>query len=120
MTSGTWGGVHHRIDFCDVVSLENLFAAWREFRNGKRSKKDVITFELSLEDNLFKLHQDLISGNWKPDPYVAFYVHDPKLQKIHKASVRDRVLYQAVYRALYQTFDKNFIHDSYSSRDLKG
>lgn len=30
------------------------------------------------------------------------------------------MLYQAVYQALYSLFEKHFIHDSYSSRDLKG
>ena len=45
---------------------------------------------------------------------------DPKLRKIHKASVRDRVLYQAVYRVLYQIFDPSFIFHSYSSRNSKG
>lgn len=47
-------------------------------------------------------------------------MYDPKLRKIHKASVRDRVLHQAVYRALYQIFDPTFISDSYSSRNYKG
>ncbi len=75
---------------------------------------------MNLENNLFDLHHRLVSGTWKPDPYEAFFVHDPKLRKIHKATVRDRVLYQAVYRALYQIFDSGFIHYSFSSRNRKG
>jgi len=75
---------------------------------------------MNLEDNLFNLHRLLASGEWKPDPYEVFFVHDPKLRKIHKATVRDRVLYQAVYRALYQTFDVGFIYQSFSSRESKG
>ncbi len=114
------GGGRHRIDFYDVISVENLFRAWKRFRKRKRSKKDVVRFELHLEDNIFRLHEELKIGIWKPDPYVEFYVQDPKLRKIHKASVRDRVLYQAVYSALYLIFDRHFIHDSYSSRDSKG
>ncbi|MEI6346083.1 MAG: reverse transcriptase/maturase family protein, partial [bacterium] len=43
-----------------------------------------------------------------------------KLRRIHKASVVDRVLYQAVYQVLYRVLDPHFIHDSYASRDLKG
>lgn len=114
------GGGHHGIDYCDVISIENLFNAWREFARGKRSKKDVATFELNLEDNIFYLHKSLTSGAWCPDPYEDFYVHDPKLRRIHKATVRDRVLYQAVYRSLYNVFDPSFIHDVYSSRNNKG
>lgn len=77
-------------------------------------------FELKLEENLFSLHKQLKDGEWKPDPYQAFFVRDPKLREIHKASVRDRVLYQAVYRVLYPIFDQTFIFHSYSSRNEKG
>ncbi len=114
------GGGRHSCNFYDVISIDNLFYAWKKFRKGKRSKIDVAQFELNLEDNIFKLHEDLISGKWKPDPYIAFYIQDPKLRRIHKASVRDRVLYQAVYQYLYKVFDSGFIHDSYSSRNMKG
>ena len=114
------GGGHHSINFCDVISLPNLFCAWRKFRQGKSSKEEVATFELCLEENLFNLHSLLASDSWKPDPYIRFCVSDPKPRIIHKASVRDRVLYQALYQSLYQILDREFIHDSYASRSGKG
>lgn len=75
---------------------------------------------MNLEDNIFALNHRLSSGLWKHDQFEAFSVHDPKLRRIHKASVRDRVLYQAVYRILYQVFDPGFIFQSFSSRKFKG
>jgi len=114
------GGGNHRCDFCDVISINNLFEAWREFRVGKRSIKNVAIFELHLEDNLFHLHRDLINGTWKPDPYAVSIIQDPKRRTIHAASVRDRVLYHALYRKLYPLFDRSFVHDVYSSRNRKG
>lgn len=77
-------------------------------------------FAFNLEANIFDLHQALIEKHWQPNPYQAFYVRDPKLRHIHKASVRDRVLYHAVFRVLYPIFDPLFIHDSYSCRRGKG
>ena len=114
------GGGRHSCNFCDVISIENLLAAWREFRKGKRSKKDVANFELNLEDNIFELRRKLAEGNWRNDPYIVFKVNDPKPRIIHKASVRNRVLFQAIYRKLCLVFDLGFIHDSYSSRLEKG
>jgi RNA-directed DNA polymerase len=114
------GGGQHDYSFYDVINIENLLQAWKEFRKGKRGKDDVAKFELDLEGNLFSLHQQLKSYQWKPDPYEMFLVNDPKQRKIHKATVRDRVLYQAVHRILYQVFDPSFIFYSYSSRDRKG
>jgi 5,10-methylene-tetrahydrofolate dehydrogenase/methenyl tetrahydrofolate cyclohydrolase/retron-type reverse transcriptase len=73
-----------------------------------------------LEENIFLLHEALANGIWKPDPYVVSIIQDPKKRTIHAASIRDRVLYQAVYRQLYPIFDISFIHDVYSSRNFKG
>ncbi|MBI2052209.1 MAG: hypothetical protein HYT38_00830 [Candidatus Sungbacteria bacterium] len=63
---------------------------------------------------------NLLSTSIQHGSYTPFYVTDPKLRHIHKASVRDRVLHQAVFRALYHIFDKSFIFDSYSCRVDKG
>ena len=100
--------------------MENLFGAWREFKRGKTNKLDVQKFAFNLEDNVFKLHNELKQRIWKPDPYTSFYVRDPKLRHIHKATIRDRVFNQALFRILYQIFDKEFIAGSYSCRKAKG
>src|SRR3989344_1687994 len=114
------GGGHTSLNFYDVICVENLIKAWQEFRKGKRSKNEVAAFELNLENNIFELHDMLVSDKWIPNPYKKFLTHDPKLRTIHKASIRDRVLYQAIYQKLYQTFDPTFIFHSYSSRNTKG
>jgi len=106
--------------FHNIVSLSNLLHAWEEFKRGKSKKKDVALFELNLEDNIFELHRSLVSKAYQHTEYEAFYISDPKLRNIHKASVRDRVVHQAVYRILCQIFDKHFIYDSYSSRKSRG
>lgn len=94
--------------------------AWREFRKGKKNKPDVQSFEFNLEDNLFELHQELRSKIYLHSHYTAFNVSDPKLRRIHKAIVKDRVLHHAIFRILYPIFDKSFIFDSYSCRIEKG
>ncbi|MDP2736468.1 MAG: reverse transcriptase/maturase family protein [bacterium] len=106
--------------FNDIVSLENLLEAWKEFINGKRNKKDVQEFSLRLMDNIFSLHSDLINHTYNHGGYQAFKINDPKPRDIHKASVRDRLLHHAIYRILYPFFDKTFIADSYSCRVNKG
>ena len=85
----------------DIISLENLLAAWQEFRIGKRKRKDVQQFERNLMENLINLHNDLRARTYQHGPYHAFRISDPKPRDIHKASVRDRVLHHAIYRMLY-------------------
>lgn len=106
--------------FADVISLDNLLAAWAEFVNGKRNKHDVQVFGRNLMDNLIDLHRDLVQQIYQHGPYHAFAISDPKPRSIHKASVRDRVLHHAIYRVLYPFFDRTFIADAYSCRINKG
>ena len=42
-----------------LISLENLFGAWDEFKQGKQGKLDVQVFERFLEDNIFTIHEEL-------------------------------------------------------------
>lgn len=106
--------------FEKIISLENLFLAWDEFKKGKRSKSDVQNFEFNLEDNIFKLNQELLGKTYKHSDYIPFYITDPKVWHIHKAIVRDRVVHHAIFRVLYPAFDSSFIYDSYSCRNNKG
>lgn len=113
------GGIHGSL-FEKVISLENLFVAWREFQCGKRFKEDVLAFGMEAEEQLIRLHRDLASGRYAHSPYIHFIVSDPKPRDIHKASVRDRVLHHAIHRVIEPIFEKRFIYDTYSSRKGKG
>ena len=104
----------------DIISVENLLAAWREFLSGKRKKDDVRDFQYRLSDNIYALHRELKDKTYTHGDYYAFNISDPKPRNIHKASVRDRLLHHALYRMLYPFFDRTFITDSYSCRVGKG
>jgi len=79
-----------------------------------------MTFEYTLEDNIFQLYKDLTNGAYRHGSYQQFRITDPKARLISKSSVRDRLLHHALYRVLYPAWDKTFIFDSYSCRNNKG
>ena len=106
--------------FTRIISIENLVLAWEEFRVDKGKKLDVQEFEFSLEKNIFSLHRDLIAKRYSHGPYKGFYIRDPKVRHIHKATVRDRVLHHAVFRILNPIFEETFIPNSFSCRIGKG
>lgn len=104
----------------DIISVENLLAAWKEFVVDKRRKIDVQEFQHALMDNILRLHQELKDGSYRHSSYYAFKISDPKPRDIHKAEVRDRLMHHALYRLLYQALDRTWIADSYSCRNGKG
>ncbi|KKT09147.1 MAG: RNA-directed DNA polymerase (Reverse transcriptase) [Parcubacteria group bacterium GW2011_GWA1_43_21] len=121
-----WGGeltseIRHDIfDFKQIISLNNLFSAWREFKRNKSKRQDVRLFGFSLEDNLFALREELQNETYQPSKYTSFYIQDPKLRNIHKAIIKDRIVHQSIFRLIYYIFDRHFIFDSYSCRFNKG
>jgi len=106
--------------FNKIISLENLFSAWDEFKKDKRKKKDVLEFEWNLEENIFKLHEELAAKTYRHSHYTSFYINDPKQRHIYKATVRDRVLHHAIFSVLNPIFEAAFIPDSFSCRIGKG
>ena len=100
--------------------MENLFSAWEEFQKDKKRKKDVQKFEYNLEQNVFRLNRDLKSKKYKHSRYLSFYICDPKVRHIHKATVKDRVLHHAVSQILAPIFEPTFIPNSFSCRIGKG
>ncbi len=122
MVSG--GGEHSRkiftVKFEEIVSMENLLCAWKEFLVGKQKKPDVQVFKENLLENIRLLHEDLVSYRYRHEAYYHFRMTDPKPRDIHKASVRDRLLHHAIHRKLYPLFDRVFAADSFSCRVEKG
>jgi len=112
--------IAHNGSFEEIISLENLFLAWAEFKRGKRSKADVQEFELRLEDNIFAIWEELEACRPRRIIYERFHITDPKPRIINKTSVAERVIHQAIYRVLMPLFDRTFVFDSYSCRKLKG
>lgn len=106
--------------FESMVSVENLFFCWDQFKRGKKKRKDIQQFEVYLEDFIFELHEELIAGRYQHNPYKKFYVFDPKERHISKACVRDRLVHQMLYATLSKIFDPTFIEHSLSCRSGKG
>ncbi len=103
-----------------VAEPENLFSAWDLFRRGKTNRPDVMKFESRLEENIFKLHRELTGKTYRHGPYRYFWIRDPKLRRIHKAMIRDRVVHHAVFRILNLVYELTFAPVSFSCRIGKG
>jgi len=65
--------------------------AERKAAKGKRGQPAVAAFEFNLEDELFRLQDELIVQAYRLGAYKSFYIRDPKHQLISTAPFRDRV-----------------------------
>jgi len=110
----------HAIDFSTISSIKALNLAWKKFSSGKKSRLDVAHYQKYLADNIQALHDALENNTYEHSVYEPFLICDPKQRQIHKATVRDRLVHQAIVSVIEPLFEKRFIYDSYSCRIGKG
>jgi retron-type reverse transcriptase len=112
----------HRYGFLweTLTSFENLYAASRKSRRGKRSKLSVERFEFALEQNLSDLRRELRNHTYRPGAFQTFTISDPKPRLISAAPYRDRVVHHALCAILEPIWERSFIFDSYACRRGKG
>lgn len=103
-----------------LCSLDALYAAYLLARKTKRSTLSVNRFENNLGSELQLLANELQSGEYRPKQYRHFWVYEPKPRIIAAPAFRDVVVQHAIYKLVYQIFDRSFIFDSYGCRVAKG
>jgi len=108
------------MDSHPLLSLENLYRAYRQCRRHKRNTYNAMIFEQNLEENLLDLHEALNSRHYKPKPSIAFLVEKPKRREIFAADFCDRVVHHLLVSHLEPQWERRFIYDSYACRQGKG
>lgn len=79
-----------------------------------------MVFERNIEREVFSLSADVISGFYRHGVYHRFSVQDVKNREINTATIRDKLVHQAIHDFLAEKYEKIFSDHSFSSRIGKG
>jgi retron-type reverse transcriptase len=87
----------HKIDnlWHQIADYDCLMDAWREVRQRKSSKVNILRYESNLAVNLSQLESSLQDGTYKPRPHFEFYLYDPKARLIQAPFLEDRIVQHA-------------------------
>ena len=110
----------HRHLWQRVVSPENLMAAAADAMRGKRGRGSAARFFSRWETEVWRLHEELVCGEYRPGAYTYFKIHEPKERMVAAAPFRDSVVHHALVRVLQPIFEPRFIEDSFACRPGKG
>lgn len=104
-----------------IYWFDNLYRSYKMAARCKRTKTEVIEFELNLAENLWTLHDALESKRYRPAGYHRFMIYDPKKREIQALSFRDRVVQHSLCdNVLKPYFEKRLIYDCTACRENKG
>ena len=102
--------------FPRIIAADNVWAAYREARAGKRRRPDVARFALDEDEHVTRLIDELRTGRWRPGRYALRVISEPKRRLIAAAPFRDRVVHHAVHRVLAPLLEPGFVDTSYACR----
>jgi RNA-directed DNA polymerase len=110
----------HNHLYSKICDIDNLEAAWRYVRLGKRYDREVLRFGYNILENIIRLFNELTWKTYMIGQYREFIIKDPKERLIQYLPLRDRVVQQALHQIIEPVFDRGFIDDSYACRKGKG
>ncbi len=106
--------------YAKVISKENLYRSAYMASRGRRYRDSAADFNFSLEEEIDRLHKQLLRKTYRHGRYRLFTIYDPKERNIAAAPFKDRVVHHAVHDIIEPIIDKAFIYDSYACRKGKG
>jgi retron-type reverse transcriptase len=110
----------HKNLFPQIITFENLLLAAQKAAAGKREQPNVLHFFNRLEENLWRLQEELAGKTYQVGQYSTFQIYAPKPRMISAAPFRDRVVHHALVNIIGLLFERSFIFDSYANRIDKG
>lgn len=111
----------------DILCQEStLLKAWTVVKQkGAAGGVDGITithFDENVGEYLKQLKQDLLAGQWNPEPYLRISIpkKENERRKLGLLSIKDKVVQQAIKQLIEPRFEKIFVSNSYAYRPEKG
>lgn len=100
-----------------IIALDNLYAAYKAARKGKRWQRKVKTFEKHTIANILQLQVNLDSRYFTTSEYRSKKVWEPKERDIYILPFfPDRIVQHALLQVLIPIWDPLFIEQSYACR----
>jgi RNA-directed DNA polymerase len=96
----------------DSDLFEKLIVAWIDCRRTKRNSASAAAFEERVEHNLCTLHDELVTGAYRPGRSICFVVTRPRPREVWAAEFRDRIVHHLLYNQVGPRFHAAFSADS--------
>ena len=112
-----------RVDniFDEKLTFIKMYEAYKRAAKGKRTKSEVILFEMDLANNLLSILKDIYNDTYRLGAYRKFTIYEPKKREILALPFRDRVVHQwYVEEFIKPIFLKRFIVDTYACIPERG
>jgi len=99
----------------NLISADNFALAIKRAERGKKNKRAIAGFLENAGENLEKLRQSVIRGEFRTSAYRTMEITDPKRRTIYILPFcPDRIVHHALINVIGPLWENLFIRDSYA------
>lgn len=107
--------------FYEKLTFDKMLQAHYRARKSKAYKKEIIEFEMNLENNIINLINNIRNKKYKLGKYRSFIVYDPKVRTINSLPYIDRIVHQwYIEEFIKPYFIPKFINTTYACLPDRG
>lgn len=107
--------------FYEKLTFEKMLQAHYRARQSKAYKKEIIEFEMNLENNIINLINNIKNKTYRLGKYRSFIVYEPKTRVINSLPYIDRVVHQwYIEEFIKPYFMPKFISTTYACLPDRG
>ena len=107
--------------FYEKLTFQKLLEAHNRAKQHKTYKKEVILFELNLENNLINLLNSIKNNTYHVGNYYTFKIYEPKERIINALPYKDRIVHQWYVEEFVKPYIvPKFINTSFACLTDKG
>lgn len=104
-----------------VFTYDEIYRGYKRSRRAKRSRKQIIRFELTTCDRIYGIYKGVASRDFSFGEYHTFVVHQPKRREIQTLRYDQRILQHVLCdKVLMPYFSKRVIEDNCVCQEGKG
>ena len=98
-----------------IISMDNLILADKMARKRKLHSYGVMLFDKNREENLKKLHEVLLNGEYHTSKYSTFTIFEPKERIIYRLPYfPDRIMHHAIMNIMCDIWVNTMTNDTYA------
>mgnify|MGYP004468514927 CR=1 FL=1 len=104
----------------NMIDYDKVLKVYNKLKVTSRNKKEVFSFSLNLNENIYNILNKLKNGTYKFGKYNIFLIKEPKYRLIMSENFTDKIVNHLFSNELISVLDKTLIYSNVATRCYKG
>lgn len=104
----------------NMLDYDKILKVYNKLKVTSRNKKEVLSFSLNLNENIYNILNKIKKGTYKFGKYNIFLIKEPKYRLIMSENFTDKIVNHLFSNELISVLNKTLIYSNVATRCCKG